>query len=33
MDHGRIIESGNHKELMKQRGTYYRLYTGVLELD
>ncbi|MGT2947775.1 ABC transporter ATP-binding protein [Streptococcus devriesei] len=33
MDHGRIIEHGNHEELMKQRGTYYRLYTGGLELD
>ncbi|WP_057490907.1 ABC transporter ATP-binding protein [Streptococcus orisasini] len=33
MDHGRIIERGNHEELMKQKGTYYRLYTGGLELD
>lgn len=33
MDKGRIIERGNHQELMKQRGTYYRLYTGGLELD
>lgn len=33
MDQGRIIERGNHEELMKQRGTYYRLYTGGLEID
>ena len=33
MDHGRIIERGNHASLMAERGTYYRLYTGGLELD
>lgn len=33
MDHGRIIERGNHASLMKEKGTYYQLYTGGLELD
>jgi len=33
MDKGRIIERGNHEELMKVKGTYYRLYTGKFELE
>ena len=33
MDHGRIIERGNDASLMAGRGTYYRLYTGGLEID
>jgi len=33
MDHGRIIERGNHASLMAERGTYYRLYTSGLEID
>lgn len=33
LDHGRIIERGTHEDLIKQKGTYYQLYTGVLELD
>ena len=33
MDHGRIIERGDHDTLMEQGGTYYRLYTGGLEID
>ena len=33
MDHGRIIERGNHASHMAERGTYYRLYTGGLEID
>lgn len=32
LDHGRIIERGNHTDLLKQKGTYYQLYTGALEL-
>lgn len=28
LDHGRIIERGTHDELLKQKGYYYRLYTG-----
>ena len=33
LDHGRIIERGNHDELIKQKGTYYGLYTGAIEID
>lgn len=33
LDHGRIIERGSHDELIKQKGTYYKLYTGVFELE
>ncbi len=33
LDHGRIIERGNHDELIAQKGTYYRLYTGAFELE
>ncbi len=33
LDQGRIIERGSHKELIAQKGTYYRLYTGAFELE
>ena len=33
LDHGRIIERGNHEALIAQKGTYYRLYTGAFELE
>ena len=33
LEHGRIIERGNHKELLAMKGTYYQLYTGKLELS
>ena len=33
LDHGRIIERGNHETLIAQKGTYYRLYTGAFELE
>jgi ATP-binding cassette subfamily B multidrug efflux pump len=33
LDHGRIIEQGNHEELIRQKGMYYQLYTGAFELD
>ena len=33
LDHGRIIERGNHQELLDQKGQYYQLYTGAFELE
>ena len=33
MDHGRIIERGEHDDLIAQRGEYYQLYTGAFELE
>ena len=33
LEHGKIIERGNHEELLAQKGTYYKLYTGALEID
>ena len=33
LDHGRIIERGNHEELIAKKGTYYGLYTGAIEID
>ncbi|SHK17899.1 ABC transporter ATP-binding protein [Hespellia stercorisuis] len=31
LDHGNIIERGDHDSLIKERGIYYQLYTGALE--
>lgn len=33
LEHGRIIERGDHEELIRQKGRYYNLYTGLSELD
>lgn len=33
LEHGRVIERGNHEELIQKHGTYYQLYTGALEMD
>ena len=33
MDHGRIIERGNHERLLEKHGIYYQLYTGLIEND
>ncbi len=33
LDHGEIIERGDHKSLLEQKGTYYQLYTGAFELE
>ena len=33
LDHGRIIERGNHDKLIAEKGTYYQFYTGAFELE
>ena len=33
LDHGKIIERGNHEDLIAQKGVYYQLYTGAFELE
>lgn len=33
LEHGEIIERGDHEQLLKQKGRYYQLYTGLLELE
>ena len=33
LDHGRIVERGDHEDLLRQHGLYYQLYTGAFELE
>ena len=33
LEHGRIVERGDHDDLLEQRGLYYKLYTGMFELS
>lgn len=33
LEHGEIIERGNHEELIAQKGRYYQLYTGINQLE
>ena len=33
LEQGRIIERGNHESLIKEKGKYYQLYTGAIEMD
>ena len=33
LDHGHIIERGDHERLLEKKGTYYQLYTGASELE
>jgi len=33
LEHGKIIERGDHEELLKQKQKYYQLYTGAFELS
>ena len=33
LEHGNIIERGDHDELLEQKGRYYQLYKGTAELD
>ncbi len=33
LEHGRIVERGDHDDLLRQKGLYYKLYTGMFELS
>lgn len=33
LEHGEVIERGDHESLVNQHGRYYNLYTGLSELD
>ena len=33
LDHGHIIERGNHEKLIAEKGCYYQRYTGAFELE
>ncbi|MBO4306377.1 MAG: ABC transporter ATP-binding protein, partial [Clostridia bacterium] len=33
LEHGKIIERGDHEYLISQQGKYYQLYTGAFELS
>ena len=33
LEHGRIVERGNHEKLIAEKGRYYQLYTGAFELE
>lgn len=33
LEHGTIIERGDHEELLEHKGRYYQLYTGMYELE
>ncbi len=33
LEHGQVVERGNHQELLAQRGEYYQLYHGMWELS
>lgn len=33
LEHGKIMERGNHDELLAQKGEYYQLYHGMFELS
>lgn len=33
LDHGHVIEAGNHEQLLKEKGYYYELYTGKKEIQ
>jgi ATP-binding cassette subfamily B protein len=32
LENGRVVERGNHNDLLELRGRYYQLYTNMIEL-
>jgi ATP-binding cassette subfamily B protein len=32
LEHGEVIERGDHEDLLEQQGKYYQLYMGMFEL-
>ena len=33
LEHGEIVERGDHEDLLAQKGRYYQLYNGMFELS
>ena len=33
LEHGQIVERGDHEDLLLQKGRYYQLYHGMFELS
>ena len=33
LENGKIIERGDHEDLLRQKGRYYQLYTGLSQLE
>ena len=33
LEHGEIIERGDHESLLREKGKYYQLYTGMFEME
>ena len=33
LEHGKVVERGDHDDLLAQRGKYYQLYTNMTELS
>ena len=33
LEHGKIVERGNHQQLLEQKGLYYQLYQGMFDLS
>ena len=33
LEHGKILERGDHEELLAEKGRYYQLYNGMYELE
>ena len=33
LEQGKVVERGDHDDLLKQKGKYYQLYTNMIELS